>query len=107
MTPTPDDVAGRLREEGLDPQAWSNRPGAVYAPHEHGYDKVIAVERGAIRFGLPATSEAVDLVAGDGLELPAGTRHDALVGPAGVSCLEAHLPAGTLVTVRHRAAGTW
>jgi len=70
-------------------------------------NKVIAVERGAIRFGLPATSEAVDLLPGDWLELPAGTRHDALVGPAGVSCLEAHLPAGTLVTVRHRAAGTW
>jgi uncharacterized protein YjlB len=101
------DVAARLRDEGLDPSSWSNGPGAVYAAHEHGYDKVIAVERGAIRFGLPATSEAVDLLPGDWLELPAGTRHDALVGPAGVSCLEAHLPAGKLVTVRRRAAGTW
>jgi uncharacterized protein YjlB len=103
----PLDVAARLRDEGLDPSAWSNGPGAVYTAHEHGYDKVIVVERGAIRFGLPATSEAVDLVAGDRLELPAGTRHDALVGPAGVSCLEAHLLAGTLVTVRRRAAETW
>ena len=107
MIPTPDDVAARLRDEGLDPSAWSNGPGAVYASHEHGYDKVIAVERGAIRFGLPATSEALDLAAGDRLELPTGTRHDALVGPTGVTCLEAHLPAGTLVTVRRRAAGTW
>jgi uncharacterized protein YjlB len=107
VTPTPDDVAGRMRGEGLEPSAWSNGPGAVYAPHEHGYDKVIAVERGAIRFGLPATSEAVDLAAGDRLDLPADTRHDALVGPAGVTCLEAHLPAGTQAIVRRRAAGTW
>jgi hypothetical protein len=39
--------------------------------------------------------------------LPAGIRHDALVGPAGVTCLEAHLPAGSLAVVRRRAAGTW
>ena len=107
MIPMPGDVAARLRDEGLDPSAWSNGPRTVYASHEHGYDKIIAVERGAIWFGLPANSEAVDLAAGDRLELPAGTRHDALVGPAGVTCLEAHLPAGTLVTVRRRAAETW
>ena len=36
---------------------------------------------------------------GDRLDLPAGTRHDALVGPTGVTCLEAHLPAGSLARV--------
>ena len=41
-----------------------------------------------------ATDTAVDLTAGDRLELPAGTRHDAVVGPGGVACLEAHRPAG-------------
>jgi uncharacterized protein YjlB len=103
----PDAVAGRLRDEGLDPSAWSNGPGDTYGVHEHGYDKVIAVERGAIRFGLPDTVELVELETGDRLELPAGIRHDALVGPAGVTCLEAHLPAGSLAVVRRRAAGTW
>src|SRR5437899_11059386 len=98
----PDDVARRLRDEGLDPSAWSNGPGDRYAAHDHGYDKVIAVERGSIRFGLPATGATIDLDPGDRLELPAGTTHDALVGPAGVMCLEAHLPAGGLVAVRHR-----
>ena len=92
------DLTARLRAEGLDPGGWSNGPGDRYAAHEHGYDKVIVVERGSIRFGLPATGArpAVDLTAGDRLELPAGTRHDAVVGPDGVACLEAHLPAGTL-----------
>ena len=54
----------RLRDEGLDPGAWSNGPGDRYAAHEHGYDKVIVVERGSIRFGLPATGEAIDLDGG-------------------------------------------
>ncbi len=103
----PDDVGRRLHDEGLDATPWSNGPGDRYAAHDHGYDKVIAVERGSIRFGLPASAATIDLDAGDRLELPAGTTHDALVGPAGVVCLEAHLPAGRLVEVRHRPAGSW
>jgi uncharacterized protein YjlB len=101
------DVAGRLRAEGLEPSAWSNGPGDRYAAHDHGYDKVIAVERGSIRFGLPSDGSTIDLDAGDRLELPAGTAHDALVGSAGVTCLEAHLPAGSLVGVRRRPSGSW
>ena len=102
-----DDVGSRLRDEGLDPGRWSNGPSDRYGAHEHGYDKVIAVERGSIRFGLPATGEAIDLAAGDRLDLPAGTRHDALVGSGGVACLEAHLPAGSLAGPVRRPAGTW
>jgi uncharacterized protein YjlB len=103
----PDDFARRLRDEGLDPSAWSNGPADRYPPHDHGYDKVIVVDRGSIRFGLPATGATIELDAGDRLELPAATTHDALVGPAGVTCLEAHLPAGGLAVVRRRPAGSW
>ena len=104
------DLVARLRAEGLDPTGWSNGPNDRYAAHHHGYDKVIVVERGSIGFGLAgsATTDArVDLAAGDRLELPAGTTHDAAVGPDGVACLEAHRPAGTLDRVARRAAGTW
>jgi hypothetical protein len=97
----------RLRREGLDPSPWSNGPGDRYAVHEHGYDKVIAVERGSIRFGLPAAGRSIDLLTGDRLELPAGTRHEAVVGPHGVTCLEAHLQAGSLPRLSHRSAGSW
>jgi len=62
---------------------------------------------GSIRFGLPARGDGVDLVVGDRLNLPAGTVHDALVGADGVTCLEAHVPAGTLPAVRHMPAGGW
>ena len=101
------DVERRLRAEGLEPSAWSNGPGDRYPAHEHGYDKVIAVVDGSIRFGLPGEDRAVELETGDRLELPAGTRHDALVGPRGVTCLEAHLPAGSLRNLAHRSASSW
>ena len=100
-------LADRLRDEGLDPSAWSNGPGDTYAAHSHGYDKVLVCERGSIRFGLPGTGPGVDLAEGDRLELPAGTRHDADVGPRGVTCLEAHLPAGRLTALRRLPAGEW
>jgi len=103
----PGDLARRLREQGLEPAGWANGPGDRYAAHAHGYDKVIVVEHGSIRFGLPATNDAIDLEAGDRLELPAGTTHDALVGSDGVACLEAHLPPGSLAGLERRPSGTW
>ena len=97
----------RLAAEGLDPGAWSNGPGDRYAAHDHEYDKVIVVATGSIRFGLPGGADAIDLATGDRLELPAGTRHDALVGEGGVTCLEAHAPTGSLPGLAHRRAGSW
>jgi len=89
-----------LRGEGLEPSSWSNGPHDVYGAHSHGYDKVLVCASGSIRFGLPDAASFVDLAVGDRLELPAGTTHDAVVGPGGVTCLEAHLPAGTLPALR-------
>lgn len=102
-----DDASSRLIREGLQPSPWANGPDDRYATHDHRYDKVIVVERGSIRFGLPDSGETVELVDGDRLELAAGTRHDAVVGTRGVACLEAHLPAGSLIGHVRRAAGTW
>jgi mannose-6-phosphate isomerase-like protein (cupin superfamily) len=106
------ELEARLRAEGLDASPWSNGPGDVYLAHEHGYDKVLVVAAGSVRFGLSRSDRgvdaAVDLGLGDRLELPAGTRHDAVVGPRGVVCLEAHLPAGRLgTTPLRRPAGEW
>lgn len=100
-------VDGRLRAEGLDPGAWSNGPHDRYGAHDHAYDKVLVCVAGSITFGLPDRAETVELRPGERLDLPAGTTHDALVGPDGVTCLEAHLPAGGLPGVRRRAADDW
>lgn len=101
------DLAQVMRREGLDPSAWSNGPGDVYGAHAHGYDKVLVCQRGSIRFGLPDRGETAELAVGDRMELPAGTTHDAVVGPVGVTCLEAHLPAGSLPNLRRIPAGEW
>ncbi len=101
------DLRDRLVGEGLDPTTWSNGPGDRYAAHDHAFDKVIVVAAGSIRFGLADLAETVHLRVGDRLELPAETAHDALVGPDGVTCLEAHLPVGTLIGWGRRAAGSW
>jgi quercetin dioxygenase-like cupin family protein len=98
----------RLADEGLAAHTWSNGPGERYAVHAHDYDKVIVVARGSIVFGLSASGERVELAAGDRLELPAGTAHGADVGPGGVTCLEAHRPAGSLPPgPRRHSAGDW
>ena len=101
------EVEARLRAEGLEPQRWSNGPFDRYAAHEHDYDKVLACASGSIRFGLPGAGRFVDLAPGDRLDLPAGTRHDAVVGERGVVCLEAHLPAGSFARLADRPRGTW
>jgi uncharacterized protein YjlB len=106
-TSTGDRLEARLRAEGLDPGPWGNGPGDRYAPHEHGYDKVIVVTSGSITFGLPGSGASIVLSAGDRLELPAGTEHDGLVGPSGVRCLEAHVARGTFSVPRRIPAGEW
>jgi quercetin dioxygenase-like cupin family protein len=105
--PSDGDLERRLASEGLVASSWSNGPHDRYGAHEHGYDKVLVVAAGSIRFGLPDAGRGVDLSTGDRLNLPAGTVHDASVGPDGVTCLEAHAPRGTLVSLERRPNGTW
>ena len=88
--PTEPTIRRILGAEGLQPYRWSNAPGDVYATHTHPYHKVIYVVQGSITFGLPDDGWQVTLHAGDRLELPAGVAHNAVVGPQGVVCLEAH-----------------
>jgi quercetin dioxygenase-like cupin family protein len=105
--PAREPFTARLANEGLVAGSWANGPGDRYGAHDHAYDKVIVVERGGITFEVTGPAGSVRLGEGDRLELPAGTRHAAVVGPSGVSCLEAHLPPGSLASVRRLAAGEW
>jgi uncharacterized protein YjlB len=84
----------RLRALGVEPRAWSNGPGDSYAAHEHTTTKLLVCVEGSIVFEVGPEAVAVELVAGDGFILPAGTEHAALVGPRGCTCLEGHRPAG-------------
>jgi quercetin dioxygenase-like cupin family protein len=88
--PTEASIHRQLRQEGLSAYSWQNGPHDAYSTHSHSYDKVIYVVRGSITFGLPDLGDSASLAAGDRLDLPRGVRHNAQVGPDGVTCLEAH-----------------
>jgi len=90
VPPTQSALWRLMTEEGLNPYSWSNGPFDTYSAHSHSYNKVIYVVQGSIAFGLPELGQQLGLKAGDRLDLPAGTVHDAHVGPQGVVCLEAH-----------------
>jgi hypothetical protein len=78
-----------LRAAGVEPYPWSNAPGDRYAPHEHGYTKLLMCAAGSITF-LLADGAEVELRPGEGFMLPPATTHAAVVGPDGCTCLEGH-----------------
>lgn len=88
--PTETKIREILAEEGLTPYRWSNNPHDAYAEHVHNYHKIVYVVSGSITFGFPIDGAPTSMHAGDRLDLPAGVRHNAVVGPEGVVCLEAH-----------------
>ena len=90
VPPTQSTLWRLMSDEGLSPYSWSNGPHDTYSAHTHSYNKVIYVVQGSITFGLPELGQQLTLKAGDRLDLPAGTVHDAIVGAQGVVCLEAH-----------------
>lgn len=101
------ELENRLRAEGLRPSSWGNGPGDVYGAHRHDYDKVLVTTAGRIVFHLPELGRDVELRTGERLELPARTLHAATVGHEGVTCLEAHLPAGTLASEPRHSTEGW
>ena len=51
---TSEDLMTRLRTEASGCYSWSNGPGDRYAPHSHGYEKVLYCVDGSITFVLEA-----------------------------------------------------
>ena len=82
----------RLAAAGVQPWAWSNRPGDTYAAHVHATTKLLICAAGSITFLVGEARTPVPLEAGQGFVLPAGTLHAAVVGPAGCTCVEGHRP---------------
>jgi len=61
-----DKVIRRLdADEGLQPDEWGNGVHNTDAVHEHGYETVLRVVRGSIRFDLPRRGALVALGPGD------------------------------------------
>jgi quercetin dioxygenase-like cupin family protein len=89
-------LEARMRDQGLEPAAWSNLPGERFEEHAHDCDRIVVVVEGSVTFGMSGYGVGFILSAGERLDLPAQVLHDAVVGPKGVTCLEAHVPAGTI-----------
>ena len=90
VEPSTGAVAERLRAEGVDPYSWSNAPGDRYPAHSHPYTKLLICAAGSITFRVGDAEAAIELIPGQGFVLPAGTRHAAVVGAEGCTCLEGH-----------------
>lgn len=84
----PDELMEKLRREASGCYSWSNGPRDRYAPHTHGYEKVLYCVEGSITFVLDAEGRRIELRPGDRMVLPAGTIHSAEVGPGGCTCIE-------------------
>jgi quercetin dioxygenase-like cupin family protein len=89
-----DRIAELLTATGGEPRWWSNDPGAVYAPHEHPYHKVLFCVSGAIVFIVD--DDQMYLTPGDRLDIEPGSLHAAAVGPDGVTCGEVAVPSSDL-----------
>jgi len=86
--PSEAELEALLHREGLSPSWWSNAPGDRYGAHSHPYHKVLYCARGSIRFVLDG-GRSLDLSPGDRLDVPPAVSHSAIVGPRGVTCVEA------------------
>lgn len=76
-----------LRGLGLHPSRWSAGPGEPFPDHVHPRHKVLFCVAGRITF--QTSGGTLPMAPGDRLDLPAGTPHSAVAGPAGVTCVEA------------------
>ena len=81
--PGEDEIAARMRAEGLSPHGWGNGPGDTYGRHEHGYEKVLYCVRGRIVFHTPGGD--IELGPGEQMVLPPHTAHAATAGAEGVA----------------------
>ena len=89
--PTEEELRNSLIEQELVVFDWSGSPQGILDGHTHGYHKVLLVVSGSIKFEFPTRHKSLNLNPGDRLDLPAGVRHNAVVGADGVKCLEAHI----------------
>ena len=88
---SPDEGAIRaaLEKDGLSVDAWSAEASTVNGPEALGYDRTIVVISGMARITLPdSPEEYADLMGGDRIDIPAGTKHGLMAGPAGASGVE-------------------
>jgi hypothetical protein len=92
--PTRSRLEAIFYREKLSPNWWSNGPHHRYSPHSHSYHKVLYCSDGSMTFCIEPDGLHIELHAGDRLDILPGTSHSAIVGPDGVTCVEASRQSG-------------
>ncbi len=87
--PTRSRLEAIFYREKLSPSWWTNGPHERYLPHSHGYHKVLYCASGSITFRIEPDGPDIEMHSGDRLDIPPATSHSAVVGPEGVTCVEA------------------
>jgi mannose-6-phosphate isomerase-like protein (cupin superfamily) len=86
--PTHQAISTQMQKEGITPYMWTQGPNFRFPLRSQGYDKVLYVVEGTLEVILPDSDQRIVLRPGDRLELPRAARHAAIVGRAGVKCIE-------------------
>lgn len=81
------DLGDFLRAKNIEAERWIGEEDEVYELHMHPKDKKLWCAEGSILFTLKG-SQKIALQAGDALDLPAYTPHEAVAGFAGCVCYE-------------------
>jgi quercetin dioxygenase-like cupin family protein len=76
--PNPADLRLALGREGYSVFQWTDRPGAVYGPHDHDDDQSHWIISGRLELIVEGVGTVV-LETGDRDLMPAGTEHSARV----------------------------
>lgn len=89
VAPTEAEILAYFSADGLSPHNWCNSPNYEYPVHRHPYTKVLYCLKGTIDFQIHPDGKIFDLNPGDKLVVDAKAGHSAVVGPFGVTCIEA------------------
>ena len=81
------DLGELLKSKNIDAERWTAQEDEHFEPHMHKLDKRLWCAEGSITFTINNLQKIV-LQAGDTLDLPAHTVHEALAGFAGCACYE-------------------
>lgn len=83
------EIRSRMESEGFSVSIKTEQAGTSLDPQPSQQEKTLVVIKGLARITLPDLPEDfMDLMAGDRLDIPKGTNHGLMIGPAGAIIVE-------------------
>lgn len=83
------EIRNHMESEGFVVTVKTEQAGTTLDPQPSEQQKTLVVIKGLARITLPDLPEDfMDLMAGDRLDIPSGTNHGLMIGPAGAIIVE-------------------